>query len=537
MLDRNWPLSLLALVAIALSIGSCKPEKETSVFQKYQDTTVRVYGPYLAVKLPIDKGVKLGNPIQLALGPQALLYAMNQTGEVYTLHDSNADGLEDSTALYCHVGDAGLRSPVGFAHRGDTVYIGTAQQIRAFLDIDNDNKADTSWLFFDQIPNSEHPYEWTSGLQFGPDGWLYVAITTDSWNAGAAPDPKGIRGSILRIAPNGKRYEIVANGIRSVPGMAFNTYGDLFFTDNEGGGNPTEELNRLVADAFYGHNKKKYPADSGNVKKPEFDLVSEVAPSSIEFNKTENSFGGTAGDLFVSYYGPGERWARGAIGRVIITRQPDNSYQFQEYTIADVPKVSDLAFGKDGNLYVAHHGQADYWYNAIYKEQGGFYKLIYDSTSAVAANYTRPKLGKTFSQNSVEMGKQIFAEAGCLGCHQVDGKTELLGPNLKDVAKNFSRVEILEEIQYPSKRIKPSMGGVRITKKDGQILLGRVISADADQLAFMVVGNQVVNVKKVDIEKMENEKNSLMFQNLLAGMSDEKREALLDFLISLSEPE
>jgi putative heme-binding domain-containing protein len=537
MLAKNWSLSVLALLVIALSICSCGSKKEIIGFQKYQDTTIQVYGPYMAVKLPIDKGVKMGNPIQLALGPSALLFAMNQTGEVYTLHDSDTDGLEDSTALYCNVGDLGLRSPVGFAHRGDTVYVGTAQQIRAFLDIDHDNKADTSWTFFDKIPNSEHPYEWTSGMQFGPDGWLYVAITTDSWNAGAAPDPKGIRGSILRISPNGKKFEIVARGIRSVPGMAFNTHGDLFFTDNEGGGNPTEELNRLEFNAFYGHNKKKYPADSGNVKRPDFNLTSEVAPSSIEFNRTDNSFGGTGGDLFVSYYGPGERWTRGAIGRVVFTRQPDNSYQFVEYTIADVPKVSDIAFGKDGNLYIAHHGQADYWYNAVYKEQGGFYKLIYDKNSTQAGNYTRPKMNKTFSQNSVEMGKQIFAEAGCLGCHQVDGKTELLGPNLKDVAKNFSRAEILEEIQYPSKRIKPSMGGVRITKKDGQILLGRVINAEKDQLAFMVVGNQVLNVKKADIEKMEDEKKSLMFENLLAAMSEEKREALIDFLISLSEQE
>ena len=528
--------SLLRLTLIlSLSFWKCAPDRVTSPYQNYQDTTVKVYGPYQAVKLPIIKGVKLGNPIQLALGPNDLLYAMNQTGEVYTLHDSNGDGLEDSTALYCHVGDVGLRSPVGFANRGDTIYIGTAQQIRAYLDLNNDNKADTSWLFFNKIPNSEHPYEWTSGLQFGPDGWLYVAFSTDSWNAGAAHDPNGIRGSIIRISPDGKKSEIMAKGIRSVPGMDFNSNGNLFFIDNEGGGNPTEELNRLEVNTFYGHNKKKYPADSGNVKKPDFSLVSEVAPSSIEFNKTNNSFGGTGGDLFVSYYGPGERWTRGAIGRVVITQQPDNTYQFAEYTIADIPKISDLAFGKDGNLYLAHHGQADYWYNAVYKEQGGFYKLIYDSTSVVPGNYTRPKEGKSFSQNSVEMGKQIFAESGCLGCHQVAGKTELLGPNLKDVAKNFSRAEILESIVYPSKQIKPSMGGVRITKKDGSILLGRVLNSDNDQLAFMVVGNQIVNVRKTEIEKLEDEKKSLMFENLLAGMTDEKREALLDFLISLNE--
>src|SRR5688500_15439299 len=228
---------------VAVLLPGCMQEKKVTV-TTYRDTTISVYGPYVALKLPIASGVKMGNPIQLALGPRDLLFAANQTGEIYTLHDVNGDGWEYSTALYCDVRDFGLRSPVWYAHKGDTVYVGTAQQIRAFLDTNNDHKADTSWAFYDQIPQSEHPYEWISGLSFGPDKWLYCAITTDSWNASPAADPKGLRGAIMRISPDGKICERVATGIRSVPGLAFNDYGDLFFIDNEGGGNAKEELNR-----------------------------------------------------------------------------------------------------------------------------------------------------------------------------------------------------------------------------------------------------------------------------------------------------
>jgi putative heme-binding domain-containing protein len=522
-----------ALVAVVLQT-SCSQEKTASVTQ-YQDTTVNVYGPYVAVKLPITKGVAMGNPIQIALGPRDFLFAANQTGEIYTLHDSDGDGWEDSTALYCDVKDFGLRSPLGFTHRGDTVYIGTAQQVRIFLDSNHDNKADTSWTFYDQIPQSEHPYEWISGLSFGPDKWLYCALTTDSWNAGPAPDPKGLRGAIIRISPDGKTGERVATGIRSVPGMAFNGHGDLFFVDNEGGGNRTEELNRWIPNAFYGHNKRKYPADSAKVTPAEFDLHSEVAPSSMVFNKDDNDFGSSAGNLFVSYYGPGERWTRGAVGRVVMNRQPDGKYTYIEYTIADIPKISDLAFGKDGNLYLSHHGESDYWFNAVYKTQGGFYKLVYDPSIKAVANYVRPKEEKSFSDNAVEKGKQLFAELGCLGCHQVDGTTELLGPNLKDVSKSYSRAEILEEIQNPSARIKPSMGGMRITKKDGSMLLGRVINTDQEKVTFMLVGNSVINVPRNEISKMEDEKKSMMFEGLVNNMSEENRNALLDYLESLAD--
>jgi len=533
-LSCRWVRHLVGMAPlIALFISSCTDKKETNTYAAYIDTAVQVYGPYVAVKLPITKGVPIGNPIQIALGPEDLLYAANQTGEVYTLHDSDNDGLEDSTALYCHVSDFGLKSPVGFAHRGDTIYIGTSQQIRAFRDDNKDGVADTSWLFFDRIPNSEHPYEWTSGLSFGPDGWLYVALTTDSWNAAPAKDSLGYRGAIIRISPNGSKAERVATGIRSVPGMAFHKDGDLFFVDNEGGGNPTEELNRLTINSFYGHNKKKYPSESGNVTSPEFDLQSEVAPSALEFNAIDNDFGGTAGDLFVTYYGPGERWTRGAVGRVVMKRQPDGKFTYQEYTIADMAKISDLAFSKEGHLYLAHHGEADYWYNSIYPRQGGFYKLIHDPSVNIAGNYVRPKKEKIFSKNSVEMGKQLFAELGCLGCHQVDGKTEQLGPNLKGVSKNYSRSEILEAITQPSKQIKPSMMGVRITKKDGQQFLGRIVTANEDELSLMLVGNQVISIARKEIEKSEDEKKSLMFEGLLGRQSEENVNALLDFLMSL----
>lgn len=117
----------------------------------------------------------------------------------------------------------------------------------------------------------------------------------------------------------------------------------------------------------------------------------------------------------------------------------------------------------------------------------------------------------------------------------MDDKTELLGPNLKDVSKNFSNAEILESIQFPSRQIKPSMAGVRLTKKDGSVLLGRVINSENDQLSFMVIGNEIVNVKKSEIEKMENQSKSLMYENLLSGMTEEKRNALLDYLTSLSK--
>lgn len=524
---------LISVITGILLLTSCKNESapQAVYLARYIDTTISVYGQYKPLKLPISKGVAISNPIQLSLGPNDVLFASNQTGEVYTLHDSDDDGLEDSTAIYCDIRDYGLRSPAGFTNRGDTVYIGAAQQIRAFLDANGDGKADESWVVFDQIPESGHPYEWTSGLTIGPDGWLYCALTTDSWNAAPSPDANGYRGSILRISTDGNNVERIATGIRSVYGISFNEQGDLFFTDNEGGGNPNEELNLLVRNAFYGHNPAKYPHDS--VMHPVYKLQTELAPSGIQFNSSENDYGGSAGDLFVAYYGPGERWNRGAIARIEIEADANGSYHYRELPVADLPKISDIAFGKDGSLYVAQHGKTDYWYNAVYKNQGAFYKLVFDP-EFTAYSPRRKSASMELSSTSLETGKQLFAEAACLGCHQVDGENELLGPNLKDVGKQLSRAEILEEIMNPSERIKPSMMAQQITKKDGQVFLGRLVSSNENELSIMLVGNSIVKVAREDILETKNVKESLMYEGLLTGMDDNQVNALIDYIISLS---
>jgi len=75
---------------------------------------------------------------------------------------------------------------------------------------------------------------------------------------------------------------------------------------------------------------------------------------------------------------------------------------------------------------------------------------------------------------------------------------------------------------------------VRITKKDGQVVMGRVVNADDNQLELMVVGNHLVKIARGDISKTDDVKTSLMYENLLNGMSDMEKESLMDFLMSLS---
>jgi putative heme-binding domain-containing protein len=523
-------LSVLCFITCKREAAEIKITKE--VIEKHLDPNVSVFGSYAVVKLPVKTGVKVWNPVQIVRGPDNVIYAANHTGEIYSLIDTDGDKLEDHALLFCDVRDQGLRSPASMVFKGRDLYVGTAQEVRIYSDADGDRKADQNRSFLKDIPHSEHPYEWCSGLTFAPDGSLYLVLTTDSWNAGASPDPEGWRGSILRVSPDGSRVERFATGVRSVASMAFNG-NDLLFMDNEGGGNPTEELNVALRGHFYGHNPEKF--DNPPITKPVYDLKTEVAPAGMEFNAANNDFGGTGGELFVAFYGPGERWNRGAIGRLQLTRQNDSTYIVKEFPVAKgIAKVSDLTFGSNGDLYVAHVGKTDYWYQAVDSVEGAFYRLIY-------APWVKPSPVETVSErisaseSTLELGRDLFARAACSACHSVDGKTELIGPNLKDIGHVYSREELLEEIKAPSLRIKPSMIASRITLKSGEVMLGRIVSSDEQRIRVMIVGNRIMDIPKDNIQQEEFTKTSLMYEDLLHGMSDEEVDALLSYLISLRE--
>ncbi len=533
----RFAITLLLITAIGgCTIDASPPGTsglDRGTIERYRDTTVTSYGRFAAIKLPIHSGVRVWNPIQIVRGPGGVMYGANGTGEIYSLRDTDGDGLEDTALLYADVRDDSLRSPASLAFRDADLYVGTAQEIRVYSDTDGDGRADRSRRFFGDVPHSEHPYEWTSGLTFGQDDHLYFILTTDAWNAGASPDPKKWRGAVMRVSPNGETVERFATGVRSAHGMAMNRHGDLFFADNQGGANVTEELHLAIRDAFYGYNTHKYGTSLAETA-PLLNLQTEVAPSGMAFNADENHFDGTAGDLFVGFYGPGERWERGAVGRVRLTRSDDGSYHAEEHPVlGGIPKVSDLEFGPSGDLYVAQVGRTDYWYQPLETADGAFYRIVEAPWVEPSTIDTSAARSTTASADVVERGRQLFADLACSACHGVDGKSELLGPNLKDIGHVYSREELLEEIAEPSRRVKPSMGATRLTLKSGEVLLGRVVSSDLSRIRLMIIGNRIVNVPRADVASEESTSESMMYDGLLEGVEPADVDALLSYLLSL----
>ncbi len=535
----NCGLQLLAGALISsLALPGAAQQPSTTVprttLETHQKKGVIVYGKYLVVKLPITKGVTLWNPSAIVKGPDGVIYAANYVGEIYTLHDTDGDHLEDTARLFCNVKDAGLRYPTSLAFKGRELYVGTTQEIRIYADRNGDGKADHQRTFYRDFPWNLDPECWTFGLCFDSNGWLYFNLTTDSYSRKPAPDPNKWRGAVVRVSPDGKRAETFATGIRFAPGMTFSGAGDLFLADNKGSQNATEEINHIQEGKFYGNNPAKY-AGLKSVP-PLLQVKHGNAMGGIRFNPSSNYFDGTAGDLFAACWGSNGRWQRGEIIRVRLFKRDDGTYMAKEFPVVKkLGKIIDLAFGPQGDLYIARFGRENNktgkgWHFPWPTPEGGIYRMTH------APWVTPAVLGQAEkAAGDIAKGKALFTQRACHTCHGVDGRTDSFGPNLKGIHRVFNTDELRDEIENPGRAIQVGYEKHVLVKRDQSTLMGRLVHSDDRTVTLLVVGNQKLTVPRTAIASLESEAGSMMPKHLLAGLSASAVNDLLAYLQSLEE--
>lgn len=497
-----------------------------ATIEKHEDPSIAVHGNYAAVRLPISLGIPLWNPTAIEVAPDGTVFIVNFHGEILRLVDGDGDGLEDTAVLFADVRKEGLRMPTSIALRGGEVFVGTASEIRVYEDVDRDGVADRSRTFVDSFPSTSHPYDSVYGLTFDKDGRLYFSLSTDSYNPAPAPDPLGLRGALLRVQPDGSGIERIATGLRFAFGMAINERGELYFSDNKGGGNAYEEINRVVPGSFYGHNPDKYTNTPPPVA-PTVRVRFGYGLVGLAFNATTNDFGGTAGDLFVASWGPDFRWERGAISRIRFERMADGTFKGEEFRFAhEVPKICDLSFGPQGDLYVAQFGRETSGHLPYHKPTGGVFRIIH-------APWHEPPAGKAphpLIQADAVHGEKLFGSLGCATCHSVGGSHEMLGPDLEGIGDMFSEEEILNAIRNPSDGIKSGHEAVEVELADGETVLGRVLRANAESVAILQSGNTERILARSQIITNRMLMASLMPTGLLDSCSPADIDDLLCYL-------
>jgi putative membrane-bound dehydrogenase-like protein len=130
-------------------------------------------------------------------------------------------------------------------------------------------------------------------------------------------------------------------------------------------------------------------------------------------------------------------------------------------------------------------------------------------------------------------GQAMFMQAGCVACHQVKGQFINFGPDLTQIGNKLSQDGLFTAVLYPSAAVEHSFGGLSITTKEGQTAMGYIISETAEELTLRINGGASMAVKKVNLIKKDELKDSLMPPGLAAAIGPQGLADLVAWLMTL----
>ncbi len=362
-----------------------------SILAAASHTNVWMLTPGFTVReLPIH----LPNINNLRFTPDGKLTALGYDGRVHILRDTDGDGLEDEDNLFWD--KTTLSVPVGMAWSKEGLYVSSHGKVSLLRDTDGDGKADTEEIVASGWP----PTDVGSGgvdataVTLDAQGNVYFGLLTADYSnpyrvkEGVSHyDVNGKRGTIQKMSASTKALETIASGIRVPYTLAFNRYGDLFVTDQEGetwcpSGNPLDELNHIIPGRNYGFPPRQEMYLPNLISEPPVVAFGPQHQSSCglvfnEASRKQKSFGPVwwEGDAFVA----GE--SRGKIWRVRLVKTAAG-YVGKEVILARLSMLTtDVAISPQGELYVSCHSGTPDWGTGP-NGPGKIFKISYTDAKA-----------------------------------------------------------------------------------------------------------------------------------------------------------
>lgn len=297
--------SSLILTALALGLAASSP------FAAGNAEAESEY--YRLVTVPISEGVSLEAGAIQHFGRQRLAVS-TRLGEIYFI--DGAFGMEPKPATVKFTRFAsGLHEVLGLSTAGDGWFYATQRsELTRLRDTNGDDRADVLETVADAwgITGDYHEYAFGSKPDREGNIWITLCLT------GSFTSETEFRGWCLRITPQGEVIP-TCSGLRSPGGVATNSVGDMFYTDNQGPWNGTCWLKHLKPGGFMGNpqgNKWYSLAPNLGVRPPdplsnsriatEWKKMPEFVPPAIAFpyQKMGQSASGIQNDFTAGKFGP-----------------------------------------------------------------------------------------------------------------------------------------------------------------------------------------------------------------------------------------
>jgi putative heme-binding domain-containing protein len=153
-------------------------------------------------------------------------------------------------------------------------------------------------------------------------------------------------------------------------------------------------------------------------------------------------------------------------------------------------------------------------------------------------NWTVPEVvalaGGDLSDTDAEHGKKMFEASLCAACHRIGGDGGSAGPDLTTVAGRFAPQDLAEALIEPNKTVSDQYNFELITKKDGSVVMGKILTEKDD--ALIVATNafdftDTVEVPRAEIKSVEPSEVSPMPPGLINRLNEEELRDMLGYLL------
>lgn len=125
----------------------------------------------------------------------------------------------------------------------------------------------------------------------------------------------------------------------------------------------------------------------------------------------------------------------------------------------------------------------------------------------------------------------------CSKCHSVDGTASKAGPDLRTAGDAFGRRDLIKAVLEPSATIAPGYGAVLIETTDGRSHIGTLKQKTAGKIELMGMDGIPITVTTDEVGSQSGSVISLMPQGLHASLTKDEFTDMIDYLVSLKEPE
>jgi len=132
-------------------------------------------------------------------------------------------------------------------------------------------------------------------------------------------------------------------------------------------------------------------------------------------------------------------------------------------------------------------------------------------------------------------GSDVFqrVDLSCTRCHAWwANASERVGPNLFGVGQRLTRLQVLESIVGPNRRITPGYGARAFFLRDGRVVSGRVFEESESLVRLFDAQNNPIALERAEIEE-ERPDLSAMPEDLAKGLTPADMRDLLEYLARL----